>query len=823
MDPSVPNKTEDILSSKLTDGNSHQRVGHQFNEEAIIQESDISSDEEDEFFDALTNSNQASLEQLSHDTDKLDINSFSEPASIKHSNIHGQKSGKSTDNTKLSTVQDENGGKLSFDKSDSNMEIRFKSTLIKDADKERVLIKNLDTGKMEDADNLHEDYQKAKAKWTNPLNDHIYHRTGVVPQNMLRHGSKDFGSHSSLRSSLKAADSDGNDYDIRSFDDDNSSFNNDVGFFKAKKANLANILSQERTRAKHLLKSLKKHVSSTTSLNSNNGEQKEQFYYNAKGQKFHYVKIKSKRKSKNSKLLHRLLCVQQISHENTSSAEIGASPESTNTEASNISARSIWVIKFNQDGRYLATGGQDGLVKVWATITESMNNDTNESASPKKTHRVSEKLQKIIEEAEANSYVTPLFHSKPFRVYQGHQADVLDLAWSKNNFLLTSSMDKSVRLWHVSRGECLCVFQHSDFVTSVAFHPRDDRFFLSGCLDCRLRLWNIPEKKVNFWNELPGSNLITAVGFTNDGKTAIAGSYLGICIFYETDGLKYSTQIHCRSQRGKNSRGEKITSIESMPKYSEQQDQQRSGSITSRQQSQHSSEEKLLITSNDSRLRLFNLRDKSLHCKYRGLQNSSSQIRASFSDDGKFIIAGSEDGYVYIWNSDEATASQNPNYFQSDSSSASVKSSSWKSSNSYYNKGSRKDRNNSFEYFLAIPSSENMQPSQQSPQGDADPGKLIVYDDKDDFNSIPRNPSASFQPTSSRTSDDAASRRIKQSQQQNDIVTCAIFAPDSLMKRLIELGLRNQSSQSSLNNSSACMKVIVTANSAGGLVIYEQV
>lgn len=42
----------------------------------------------------------------------------------------------------------------------------------------------------------------------------------------------------------------------------------------------------------------------------------------------------------------------------------------------------------------------------------------------------------------------------------------------QNFFLLSSSMDKTVRLWHISRRECLCCFQHIDFVTAIAFHPR---------------------------------------------------------------------------------------------------------------------------------------------------------------------------------------------------------------------------------------------------------------------------------------------------------------------------------------------------------------
>ena len=52
-----------------------------------------------------------------------------------------------------------------------------------------------------------------------------------------------------------------------------------------------------------------------------------------------------------------------------------------------------------------------------------------------------------------------VFMPKPFAEYSGHKADLLDISWSKNYFLLSASMDKTVRLWHVSRIECLCIFQ----------------------------------------------------------------------------------------------------------------------------------------------------------------------------------------------------------------------------------------------------------------------------------------------------------------------------------------------------------------------------
>ena len=105
--------------------------------------------------------------------------------------------------------------------------------------------------------------------------------------------------------------------------------------------------------------------------------------------------------------------------------------------------------------------------------------------------------------------------------------------------------------------------------------------------------------------------MITAVGFTLDGKTACAGSQIGQCFFYETQGLRYNTQINIRFSKRTSKKGRKITGIEAMP-----------GMLPG--------EEKMLITSNDSRARLYNMRDKSLMYKYKGVQNHSMQIRATF-------------------------------------------------------------------------------------------------------------------------------------------------------------------------------------------------
>ena len=43
----------------------------------------------------------------------------------------------------------------------------------------------------------------------------------------------------------------------------------------------------------------------------------------------------------------------------------------------------------------------------------------------------------------------------------------------------------------------------TDIVTCVEFHPAHDRYFISGCFDKRLRVWDIlPDGNVREWQQL---------------------------------------------------------------------------------------------------------------------------------------------------------------------------------------------------------------------------------------------------------------------------------------------------------------------------------
>lgn len=142
---------------------------------------------------------------------------------------------------------------------------------------------------------------------------------------------------------------------------------------------------------------------------------------------------------------------------------------------------SIWSIKFSLDGKYLASAGEDCVIHVWQVVEAEKRGEllldrpellllANSNGSPEPTtmspwrrgrSSVSRKSLSL-----ENIYVPDSvfgLSDKPFCSFHGHLDDVLDLAWSKSQDLLSASMDKTVRLWSLSTHTCLKVFSHSDY------------------------------------------------------------------------------------------------------------------------------------------------------------------------------------------------------------------------------------------------------------------------------------------------------------------------------------------------------------------------
>ncbi|XP_076907992.1 uncharacterized protein LOC143564673 [Bidens hawaiensis] len=313
---------------------------------------------------------------------------------------------------------------------------------------------------------------------------------------------------------------------------------------------------------------------------------------------------------------------------------------------------SIWTMKFTLDGQYLATAGEDKVIHIWEVqefdVRAMQCADDSSSAGGTPVHpmamvaspdcrpplpeSVSEKKKKGRKKKGIPDYVhvpETVFGllETPFCTLDGHLDDVLDLSWSKSRLLLSSSMDKTVRLWDIETKNCLKLFSHTDYVTCIQFNPADDDYFMSGSLDAKVRIWNIPERRVMDWIDL--HEMVTAVGYSSDGKVSVVGSHKGICRIYNTADFKLELKDQLEFKTKKKPQPKKITGFQFC----------------------NSNPSEVLVTSADSRVRI--LDGTKLIQKFKGYKNINSQFSADFSPNGKYIISASEDSQVYIWRHEE--------------------------------------------------------------------------------------------------------------------------------------------------------------------------
>nr|UNY85602.1 WD40-containting protein [Zea mays] len=302
----------------------------------------------------------------------------------------------------------------------------------------------------------------------------------------------------------------------------------------------------------------------------------------------------------------------------------------------------ILAMKFSPDGQFLATGGEDGVVRVWGVAqSEDCKIPMDDpSCVYLKAHRQSGlgpvdadnekkcKVKGVKQSADSACVVIPTvvfqISKQPLHEFRGHSGDVLNLSWSNNKHLLSASTDKTVRLWEIGSANCITVFPHSNFVTCVQFNPTNENQFISGSIDGKIRVWDIPRCSVIDWVDI--RDIITAVCYRPDGKGAVVGTITGNCRFYDASDnlLRFETQVAVSGK--KKSSLKRITAFEFSP----------------------SNPSKLMVTSADSKVKI--LEGSTVTQNYSGLRTGSCQSLATFTPDGQHIVCASEDSNIYVWN-----------------------------------------------------------------------------------------------------------------------------------------------------------------------------
>ncbi|CAG9316688.1 WDR44_2 [Blepharisma stoltei] len=264
----------------------------------------------------------------------------------------------------------------------------------------------------------------------------------------------------------------------------------------------------------------------------------------------------------------------------------------------------ICILKFSYDSRKLTVGGSNGRIIIF---------DVNLSAGG-------------------------AISSVPSHILNEHNGPVTDISWSRQNNLLSSSADGTVKLWSSSQDSSIDTIQLPCEVSAVTFNPIDSNYFVTASGDLIIRLFRFPDKIIEGFYQAPGE--ITSICYSPSGEFLAVGIDKGQVVLYQGRSdhkLRLGTTLICRNRRGLLSGGKRVTGLEFMD------------------------EEHLCVTTNDSNIRLYRYKDNLLLQKYKGTENIKFPIRSSLSEDGEHLLCGSEKGRIFIWNTNRSCDSPGKN------------------------------------------------------------------------------------------------------------------------------------------------------------------
>lgn len=269
--------------------------------------------------------------------------------------------------------------------------------------------------------------------------------------------------------------------------------------------------------------------------------------------------------------------------------------------------KSVSSLAISPDGTEIVSSGADGLLKIWSLATGSLRatlDAHDQTDSPSSTQR------------------------------QG----ISDVAWSSDGkYIVCGGDDKLVRVWHAKRLELLCEFEgHTSFIFCVSFNP-NVTLAVSGSFDESVRMWDLQKKRCHR-TIAAHSEAVTGVAFNRDGSILASCSYDGLIRLWDAfTGQCLKTLVHGEAMP--------IGHVVFSPNGFQ-----------------------LLATSLDNSIRLWDMANGRVLKTYVGHQSAKFALKSAFtawdtyntskdtnSVNGSnsqlpcFVVAGSEDQKVYLW------------------------------------------------------------------------------------------------------------------------------------------------------------------------------
>lgn len=260
---------------------------------------------------------------------------------------------------------------------------------------------------------------------------------------------------------------------------------------------------------------------------------------------------------------------------------------------------------------------------------------------------------------------------------KGHDDSVIGLAFSPDGKTLASaSEDKTVKIWDLAASKVLFTLKgHTDSVNSVAFSP-DGKWLASGSDDETIIIWDVATGKQN--TTLKGhTDAVNSVAFSADGKWLASGSSDDTVRLWDTSNYKSFDPL------------KKHTDVVNAVRFSADSKWLASGGndgniilwdVTSRKDKSTtdsglgtiyslafgSGDKSLAVAGTEKMVKVFKLDPSddggtlSNPVSYTGHSDWINEL--AISSDGKFLLTGSDDETLRVWELPQLPPMKSPDF-----------------------------------------------------------------------------------------------------------------------------------------------------------------